>query len=262
MASAHGFFIPDVGCLVGLPGLTIYLGKKIVLRNEYLYCNGRAHEFRPLHVVTKHTINKIHCKLVCETEKDRLKISGFYDFTSYPIASFKSSSRRSTKRGVRTSTAPGEGSSDMGATEDDEWEDKGDENVTVQDGESIYDVESDDEEEILEGTLTYGDSPFELVLPSGTQIGHRSMRRYYKQPSVVPLAPPALDPTRGAGPVHRLLEDKIRPLCLERRFWRLRGGSMTVKPRIEEKQERLDAVFGIRSGRISRPPWESPKALS
>jgi pre-60S factor REI1 len=152
--------------------------------------------------------NKTHCKLVCETEKDRFKISDFYDFTSYPITSFKSSSRRTKKRGLPASTAAGEGSSDMGAAEDDEWEDEDDENVTVQDGESIYDVESDDEEEIPEGTLTYGDSPFQLVLPSGARIGHRSMRRYCKQSFAVPLAPPALDPTRRAGRVRRLLEDK------------------------------------------------------
>jgi pre-60S factor REI1 len=127
-------------------------------------------------------IDKNHCKLAYETEKDHLEISDFYDFRSYPIASFKSSSRRTKKPGVSTSTAAGERSPNMGAAEDDE-------NVTVQDGESIYDVESDNEEEIPEGALTYGDLPFKPVLPSGARIGYRSMRRYHKESFVAPPGP-------------------------------------------------------------------------
>jgi len=228
MASTHGFFVPDADYLVDLPGLITYLGEKIAIGNECLYCNGRGHEFRSLHAVRKHMIDKSHCKLAYETEKDRLEISDFYDFTSsYPIAS---SSRQTMKRGVPTSTAAGERSSDMGAAEDDEWEDEDDGNVTVQDGE--YDVESDDEEDIPEGTLTYGDSPFELVFPSGARIGHRSMRRYYTQSFVAPLAPPTSDPTRGAGLVRRLLEDRNSALVPRKGgFGAFGDGTMTVQAR-------------------------------
>jgi len=183
--------------------------------------------------VRKHMIDKSHCKLAYETEKDRLEMSDFYDFTSsYPIAWSKSSSRQTMKRRVPTSTAAGERPSDMGAADDDEWEDEDDANVTVQDGEFIYDVKSDDDEEIPEGTLTYGDSPFELVLPSGARIGHRSMRRYYKQSFVAPLAPPTSDPTRGAGLVRRLLEDKNSALVPRKGgFGAFGDGTMTVQAR-------------------------------
>ena len=38
---------------------------------------------------------------------------------------------------------------------------------------------SEDEEE--EPQARYGDNEYELVLPSGTRLGHRAMRRYYNQ---------------------------------------------------------------------------------
>jgi len=236
MANVHSFFIPDADYLVDLPGLITYLGEKIAIGNECLHCNGRGREFRSLHAVRKHMIDKSHCKLAYETEKDRLEIADFYDFSSsYPIASFKSNSRRTKRRMITASTAAAEESSATDASNDDEWEDEDEENVTIQDGESVYDVESDDDndsDEPSENVLTYGDLPYELVLPSGARIGHRSMRRYYKQSFVAPLASPSSDPTRGAGLVRRLLEDKNSALVPSKGgFGAFGDGTMTVKAR-------------------------------
>ena len=54
--------------------------------------------------------------------------------------------------------------------------------------------------------IMYGDSNFELVLPSGAHIGHRSMRRYYEQS--VPTSRAADDPKSGTAIVWWLLADK------------------------------------------------------
>ena len=236
MANVHSFFIPDADYLIDLPGLITYLGEKIAIGNECLHCNGRGREFRSLYAVRKHMIDKSHCKIAYETEKDRLEISDFYDFSSsYPIASFKSNSRRTKRRMITASTAAADGSSTTDASNDDEWEDEDEENATMQDGESVYGVEFDDDDDNddpSENVLTYGDSPYELVLPSGARIGHRSMRRYYKQSFVAPLAPPTSDPTRGAGLVRRLLEDKNSALVPSRGgFGAFGDGTMTVKAR-------------------------------
>ena len=66
--------------------------------------------------------------------------------------------------------------------------------------------EEDDKSDVLDSQITYGDSNFELVLPSGTRIGHCSMRRYYKQS--VPTSRAADDPKSGMAIMRWLLVDK------------------------------------------------------
>lgn len=250
MASAHSFFIPDANFLVDLPGLIIYLGEKIAIGHVCTYCNGRGREFRSLHAVRKHMIDKSHCKLAYDTQRDRLDISDFYDFTSsYPIASFKSNSQRKVKALAAPPSDDGE-----------EWEDDEDVDVVVGDDESVYDVESegtisgDDEDEeerraVEEANqLTYGDSPYELVLPSGARIGHRSMSRYYKQSFASPLAGPNVDPNSGAGLVRRLLSDKNSALVPAKSgFGAFGSGTMTIKAR--NRGEAKDAGRHIREFR-------------
>ena len=67
-------------------------------------------------------------------------------------------------------------------------------------------LEEDDESDVLDSQITYGDSNFELVLPSGTHIGHCSMWCYYKQS--VPTSHVADDPKSGTAIVRWLLADK------------------------------------------------------
>lgn len=111
-----------------------------------------------------------------DTEAQRLEVSDYYDFRpSYP--DYKKKSGKSKKA-------------------DDGWEDVSDEEMAdgevdgdevVMEGVSDSGSEGtlDDDDELPDRGISYGDSPFELVLPSGRRIGHRALRHVYKQ-NVVP----------------------------------------------------------------------------
>ena len=108
--------------------------------------------------------------------------------------------------------------------------------IEIEDGESVYDEgegsQSDDEEELPVEQLTYGDSPYELVLPSGARIGHRSMARYYKQSFSSPLPGPPSDQNSGAGLVRRLLADKNSALVPSKGGYGAFGtGTVAIKAR-------------------------------
>ncbi|KAF0528296.1 C2H2 type zinc-finger-domain-containing protein [Gigaspora margarita] len=148
MTRAHSFFIPEIEYLVDLQGLIKYLGEKISVKNLCLYCNGRGKGLKSFEAVRQHMMDKGHCKIAYERDEDIMEVSDFYDFTSsYPVE---------------------EGSEEW-ENIDDEWEDIEEDN----------DDENDDVK-ILRGDLL-NDDDIELILPSGARIGHRSLRRYYKQ---------------------------------------------------------------------------------
>ncbi|KDN49735.1 hypothetical protein RSAG8_01800, partial [Rhizoctonia solani AG-8 WAC10335] len=209
MASAHSFFIPDAEYLTDLQGLVAYLGEKIAVGNVCIACPSR--EFRSMDAVRKHMIDKGHCKIGYEQESQRLEVADFYDFsTSYPDAEArkKSKAARAAKRAQREATKP-----------DEEWEDidqeEGGDDMEVDEIVDESGTESDsnsDTSTLDDNTLSFGDTPYELVLPSGARIGHRSMRRYYKQaPSRAVIAPrpgSVDDENSGAALVRRLIADK------------------------------------------------------
>ena len=271
MARSHGFFIPDAEYLVDLPGLITYLGEKVAIGNVCLYCNGKGREFRSIHAVRKHMIDKSHCKLAYDTDKDRLEMSDFYDFSSsYPIGSFKSRSKRLKKNPITHPTplpsAPTQPESVTVDDDPDQWEDEDEENVTIQDGELVYDEVSASDEgelELPDDQITYGDSPFELVLPSGARIGHRSMVRYYKQSFVSPLISRyASDPegNSGAALVRKLIADKNSALIpVKGGFGAFGMGTMTVKAR--NKGEAREAGRHIREYRDQRRREEFKTAV-
>ena len=88
--------------------------------------------------------------------------------------------------------------------------------------------EEDDESDILDSQITYRDSNFELVLPSGACIGHRSMRRYYEQS--VPTSCAADDPKSAMAIVRWLLVDKRSDLMpVKGGFGVSRTGMQTIK---------------------------------
>ncbi|KAF9050967.1 cytoplasmic protein [Hymenopellis radicata] len=238
MSTGHSFFIPDAEYLVDLPGLIQYLGEKIAVGNVCLYCNGKGREFRTLDAVRKHMLDKGHCKIAYDTEKERLEFSDYYDFTSsYPDAE---------------SSDDEEGGSD--------WEDVDGEGNDDDDVDEVVDAEdvkrpsrkNKKSDALPDNDLTYGDSAFELVLPSGARIGHRSMRRYYAQSFVgLPKRNTEVDPNSGAALVRRLLADKNSALVPTRGgFGAYGNGTEVVKAR--NRGEAREAGRHVREFRDQR----------
>jgi pre-60S factor REI1 len=213
MSIAHSFFVPDADYLNDLTGLIIYLGEKIAVGNVCIYCNEKGREFRTLAAVRKHMLDKGHCKIAYDSEDDRLEISDYYDFTSsYPDGQLRAENKVQATKG------------------DDIWED-----VEGGDDESVDEVIEEESDGGSDGSLpetqiTYGDSNLELILPSGTRIGHRSMRRYYAQS--FPGTSKSDDPNSGAGLVRRLLADKNSALVPRKGgFGAYGSGTEVVKAR-------------------------------
>ena len=204
MSNVHSFFVPDADFLVDLPGLLVYLGEKIAVDNVCIYCNDRGREFRTLEAVRRHMLDKSHCKIAYDKESEKLEISDYYDFSSsYPDA-FTAKKGKGKKKSTKV----------VVEVEEEEWEDDSDvddDEVDEVVEESATESEESDDEDLPSNDLTYGDSPFELVLPSGARIGHRSMKRYYDQSFLFQRSRIEEDeagtPT-GAALVRRLLKDK------------------------------------------------------
>lgn len=176
MHASHGFFIPDREYLVDEAGLVAYLAEVLSIWNACIYCGAafappeptpaadtefsseeeqlaeaKKRSRRALEAVRNHMSSKNHCKLPWDSEDERLEYSDFYDFTK--------------------------------SYEDDE-ENAGWEDVDGDGDEEHADmvVEDDDSSSTrANGKIMYGDTPFELVLPSGKRIGHRALRHIYKQ---------------------------------------------------------------------------------
>lgn len=219
MSSAHSFFIPDADYLVDTTGLINYLAEKIAVGNLCIYCNGKGRELHTLQAVRKHMVDKAHCKIAYDTETDKLEISDYYDFTpSYP---------------PEPSTPNNE----------DVWEDVDGDEGDVVDG-------SDGSDHLPDNQLAYGDTEYELVLPSGARIGHRSMKRYYAQ-SFHGIRTQPEDPNSGAALVRRLLADKNSALVPRKGgFGAFGQGTQVVKAR--NKGEAREAGRHIREFRDQR----------
>lgn len=79
MERIHGMFIPERQYLVNLDGLIASLHEKIHEFHECLYC-GRL---KPtVFGLQTHMRDKGHCKIRFDTEDEQLEIGEFYDFTS------------------------------------------------------------------------------------------------------------------------------------------------------------------------------------
>ncbi|KAF9244846.1 C2H2 type zinc-finger-domain-containing protein [Melanogaster broomeanus] len=235
MSSSHSFFVPDAEYLVDITGLVTYLGQKIAVGNVCIYCNGKGRELRTLEAVRKHMIDKGHCKIAYDTESDKLEVSDYYDFTtSYP-------------------TEPSRGKKETKLVDDEDWEDIEGDSCSSEDLDEVDDPsasESDDSESLPDNQLAYGDTEYELVLPSGARIGHRSMKRYYSQ-SLHSIHVKEEDPNTGAALVRRLLADKNSALVPRKGGFGAFGlGTEAVKAR--NKGEAREAGRHVREFRDQR----------
>jgi pre-60S factor REI1 len=213
MSLSHSFFIPEAQYLIDLPGLILYLGEKIAVGNVCIYCNQKGREFRSIEAVRKHMVDKSHCKIAYDLEDDRLELSDYYDFTS---------SYKDVPSTTESSNQPDE--------EDEEtWEDVDDDEDGEQADEIVDEAEVSSDENLPENELSYGDSMYELVLPSGSRIGHRTMRRYYAQSFPgAPRGNKPEDPNSGAALVRRLLADKNSALVPRKGGFGAFGNGMDV----------------------------------
>ncbi|KIJ49659.1 hypothetical protein M422DRAFT_74674 [Sphaerobolus stellatus SS14] len=221
MASQHSFFIPDIEYLEDINALLTYLGEKVAVGNVCLYCNGKGREFRTVEAVRKHMIDKGHCKIAYDSEKDRLEISDYYDFSSsYPDA-VKFAKRASKSKKAKSVVTE---------KEDGEWQDV--ENDGEEADEVIEEEESSDEDDLPDNQITYGDTEYELVLPSGARIGHRSLRHYYAQSFSTHFPSAKEDPKSGAAIVRKLMSDKRSDLVpVKGGFGAFGTGTQVIKAR-------------------------------
>ena len=220
MSLTHSFFIPDAQFLIDISGLILYLGEKIAVGNVCIYCNQKGREFRSIEAVRKHMVDKSHCKIAYDLEDDRLELSDYYDFTS----SYQDA--LPTRSKDKSSNQPDE--------DEESWEDMDhDDNSEVDEIVDETAQETGSDEDLPENELSYGDSIYELVLPSGSRIGHRSMRRYYAQSFPgAPRGNKPEDPNSGAALVRRLLADKNSALVPRKGgFGAFGAGTDVVKAR-------------------------------
>ncbi|KAF9792613.1 C2H2 type zinc-finger-domain-containing protein [Thelephora terrestris] len=236
MASAHSFFIPDLEYLTDLSGLLSFLGERIAVDNICISCPRKSREFRSLEAVRKHMVDKGHCKIAYDTESERLSVSDFYDFSSsYPTVP-EGKKGTSSKKRVKVVVPDAELTEDNGWEDVDDGEEDGEFDEVVE--ESVTDSEGsgDEEDELSDEAggpqITYGDTVYELVLPSGARIGHRSLQRYYKQSFANPLPGRAENPNSGVGLVRKLIGDRNSTLVpVKGGYGAFGSGTMTVKAR-------------------------------
>lgn len=172
MSTTHSFFIPDTEFLNDLHGLLTYLGEKIAVGNVCIYCDA---EFRTLDAVRKHMLDKGHCKIAYDTDLQRLEVSDFYDFTtSYPDAE-----KRDAKLAQRKKRE------EQPANE--EWEDVSDDGEEADEVVEVSEDSEDSDLDLDEYRARLGDTPYELILPTGTRVSHRHVQGHHRTSHAVTL---------------------------------------------------------------------------
>lgn len=166
MQQKFGFFVPDKEFLVDVEGLLGYCHEKVKLGHYCLYCNQ---VFPTWQGCQQHMIDKQHAKLRYE--------QGFWDELD-PFYDFGSEDKEFVAKIGENEVAEEEpaDSMDVGADDDDDgWED-------------VPEGEEEDDEEMYQGyereIKRFGlnvNALGELVFPDGRVVGHRALRRYYKQ---------------------------------------------------------------------------------
>jgi pre-60S factor REI1 len=143
MAKEHSFFIPDSDHVADLEGLMKFLGIKVGAYHVCTWCSTKM--YRDVGAVQKHMRDKGHQKMKFEGDT----LLEYVDFYTFP------------------------GSED---TIDEEYD------IVNQSADmTIVSLGNGGDQESYAGSSDLTDELFELVLPSGNRIGHRSLFKYYKQ---------------------------------------------------------------------------------
>lgn len=160
MFKTHGMFIPEKDYLADVDGLIKYLHAKINENHECILC----HAIRTTAAgIRTHMRDKSHCMIAFETEEEQVEIGQFYDFRStYSDDEDEDEDMTDDAGGVPVT------SSDADA---DGWE-TDDSSVDGSDG---------TERKSFRGSQPIYQTDYELHLPSGRSVGHRSLAKYYRQ---------------------------------------------------------------------------------
>lgn len=215
MERFHGMFIPEKNYLVDLDGLVNHLQEKVRLAHECLYCNKVK---STVFGVQGHMRDKGHCKIPYTTEEEQLEIGDYYDFRStYSDGDAPSDDGSSgddvnggaklgARRAAKVTGADGEELDEDGA-EGDGWETDSDassldsEDLTAVPAEGhIHQYERLDkhphhsrhdprQRHQADGWHSHAHKhthavfydEYELHLPSGKSVGHRSLNKYFRQ---------------------------------------------------------------------------------
>lgn len=170
MQMKYGFFLPDKDCLVDLEGLLGYCHEKIKLGHYCLYCEK---VFPTWQGCQQHMINKEHCKVRYE-EGFWDELDPFYDFRKHNNEFM----RNDHDNGVMSDASSMDVDVHNGdSEEEDGWEDISDDDDNDDQSKEIYEGY---EREIARFGLNVT-ALGELIFPDGRVVGHRALRRYYKQ---------------------------------------------------------------------------------
>ncbi|KAJ5495669.1 Cytoplasmic 60S subunit biogenesis factor REI1 [Penicillium diatomitis] len=158
MYKTHGMFVPEQDYLVDLDGLLNYLYRKITENHECLYCHAIRNNAEGART---HMRDKGHCMIAFEAEEEQIEIGQYYDFRStYSDGEEDDEDEDMAESGGVKVKSDGD---------DDGWE---------------TDASSVDEDGEIDtrrkAPLVYQDE-YELHLPSGRSVGHRSLAKYYRQ---------------------------------------------------------------------------------
>jgi pre-60S factor REI1 len=237
MSKQHGMFIPEQSFLVNVKGLLEYLSEKVREDYQCLYCN----KFRGSATgVQTHMRDKGHCMIAFDTEDEMIEVGQFYDFRSTysDDEDEESDDEKGAAGGVKLDKKSAKAKTVVKSEDSDEDEsDEGDGWETDSSGSSIASEElgrvyadHHNEKSLKRLALNHHHSHFdprphhnvdgwhshahshravyhsdyELHLPSGKSVGHRSLNRYYRQ-NLHSHPQPRL---RSPPPLHRAIEDE------------------------------------------------------
>ena len=218
MARIHGLFIPEHTYLIDPEGLLRYFQAKITQNHECLLCHRLS---TTTVGIQAHMRDKGHCSVGFETEEEMTEVGQFYDFSSTysdaedetssdtemdePIVGRKSKSNGGVRLPTKKLASQGDGDEDV---EDEGWET--DSSFSSLDSAELTSVPIDDHSHQYErlslhkhhshtdarphrsadgfhshahhhaANAVFHDD-YELHLPNGRTVGHRSLRKYYRQ---------------------------------------------------------------------------------
>lgn len=179
MERFHGMFIPEKSYLVNLDGLLDQLQQKVHLGHECLFC-GKIKS--TVFGIQTHMRDKGHCKIPFGTEAEQLQIGDHYDFRStYSDEEEEISDSDNVEEGDAN------GGAKLGAARASKVTDEEGNVLEGDDGEGWEtDSEAEDDDDDVDRPAKAGNKAiyiddYELHLPSGKSVGHRSLNKYYRQ---------------------------------------------------------------------------------